>query len=148
MLAITPGAARGGRRGRSTTPATAWNARDCATAIDAALTATERFGARPEPWLVLAYCDARLGDYTLARRAVDAARERDPDNWQFAYGQAIVYGVSGADPLPVRRGGAAAEPARAVHAHARSTGLRGRKDGGPPPRGRADGPIRSDYRPE
>lgn len=78
----------------------AWNARDCTTTIDRALTATERFGARPEPWLLLAYCDTRLGDYTLARRAVEAARERDPNNWQPVYAQAIVYGVSGADPLP------------------------------------------------
>ena len=81
-------------------------------AIDAALTATERFGTRPEPWQILGYCDARLGEYALARRAMDAARSRDPDNWQLAYGQAIVYGVSGLDPRPVRRRGAAAEPAR------------------------------------
>ena len=31
---------------------------------------------------------------------MDAARSRDPDNWQLAYGQAIVYGVSGLDPRP------------------------------------------------
>ena len=70
------------------------------TAIDDALTATERFGTRPEPWMVLGYCDARLGQYALARRAMDAARSRDPNNWQYAYGQAIVYGVSGLDPRP------------------------------------------------
>jgi hypothetical protein len=74
--------------------------RDCRVAIDAALTATERFGTRPEPWMVLGYCDARLGQFDLARRAMDAARSRDPDNWQYAYGQAIVYGVSGRDPRP------------------------------------------------
>lgn len=78
----------------------AFNARDCRTGIDAALTATERFGVRPEPWMVLGYCDARLGQFDLARRAMDAARSRDPDNWQIAYGQAIVYGVSGMDPRP------------------------------------------------
>jgi hypothetical protein len=74
--------------------------RDCRTGIDAALNATERFGIRPEPWMVLGYCDARLGQNTLARRAMDAARRRDPNNWQYAYGQAIVYGVSGLDALP------------------------------------------------
>ncbi len=74
--------------------------RDCPTAIDAALTATERFGTRPEPWQVLGYCDARLGQFALARRAMDAARSRDPNNWQLAYGQAIVYGVSGLDARP------------------------------------------------
>jgi hypothetical protein len=74
--------------------------RDCPAAIDAALTATERFGTRPEPWQVLGYCDARLGQFALARRAMDAARSRDPNNWQLAYGQAIVYGVSGLDARP------------------------------------------------
>ena len=74
--------------------------RDCRTAIDAALDATERFGTRAEPWQILGYCDARLGQFALARRAMDAARSRDPDNWQIAYGQAIVYGVSGLDPRP------------------------------------------------
>ena len=78
----------------------AWNARDCPTAIDRALTATERFGTRPEPWLLLAYCDTRLGDYTLARAPSTPLAQRDPNNWQVAYAQAIVYGVSGADPLP------------------------------------------------
>jgi hypothetical protein len=77
--------------------------RDCDVAINDALTATERFGTRPEPWMVLGYCDARLGQYALARRAMNAARERDPNNWQYAYGQAIVYGVSGLDPRPYAR---------------------------------------------
>jgi cytochrome c-type biogenesis protein CcmH/NrfG len=81
----------------------AYAARDCRTAINDALTATERFGTRPEPWMVLGYCDARYGQYDLARRAMDAARSRDPDNWQYAYGQAIVYGVSGLDPRPYAR---------------------------------------------
>jgi len=73
---------------------------DCRTAIDAALAATERFGVRPEPWEILGYCDARAGQYGLARRAMAAARARDPRNWQYAYGQAIVDGVSGRDPRP------------------------------------------------
>ena len=78
----------------------AFAVRDCRAAIDAPWTATERFGTRPEPWQVLGYCDARVGQYELARRAMDAARSRDPDNWQIAYGQAIVYGVSGLDARP------------------------------------------------
>jgi hypothetical protein len=82
------------------TAVSAFARRDCQTAIDAALTATERFGTRPEPWQVLGYCDARLGQFALARRAMDAARSRDPQNWQLAYGQAIVYGVSGLDARP------------------------------------------------
>jgi hypothetical protein len=99
LLAITP-ALMWWSQGPLDDAGAAWNGRDCPTAIDRALTATERFGTRPEPWVLLAYCDTRLGDYTLAKRAADAARSRDPDNWQMAYAQAIVYGVSGADPRP------------------------------------------------
>ncbi|MDA0171282.1 O-antigen ligase family protein [Solirubrobacter taibaiensis] len=99
LLAITP-ALFWWSQGPLDDAGEAWNARDCPTAIDRALTATERFGTRPEPWVMLAYCDTRLGDYTLARRAVDAAHRRDPNNWQVVYAQAIVYGVSGADPRP------------------------------------------------
>ena len=89
-----------GRSRRWTVPCAAFAVRDCRTGIDAALDATERFGTRPEPWQILGYCDARAGQFELARRAMDAARSRDPDNWQLAYGQAIVYGVSGLDPRP------------------------------------------------
>ena len=116
----------------------AWAVRDCPTAIDAALTATERLGVRPEPWRILGYCDARLGQYALARRAMDAARARDPHNWQLAYGQAIVYGVSGLDALPVRPGGGGAQPARPVRPQPAAR-ARGREDGGCPATGRRAG---------
>jgi hypothetical protein len=79
----------------------AFAAGDCPAAIDAALTATERFGVRPEPWEVLAYCDARAGQDALATRAMDAAHARDPRNWRYVYGQAIMAGVSGRDPRPL-----------------------------------------------
>ncbi|WP_028058890.1 O-antigen ligase family protein [Candidatus Solirubrobacter pratensis] len=81
----------------------AFASNDCPTAIDASLDAIGRFGVRPEPWEVLAYCDARAGQYALATRAVGAARSRDPHNWRYAYGQAIVDGVSGRDPRPAAR---------------------------------------------
>jgi hypothetical protein len=76
---------------------------DCRTGIDASLDAIGRFGVRPEPWEVLGYCDARAGQYALATRAMNAARARDPRNWQYAYGQAIIDGVSGRDPRPAAR---------------------------------------------
>jgi hypothetical protein len=99
LLALTP-ALFAYSQGPLDRALSAFARRDCGVAIDAALTAGERFGTRPEPWMVLGYCDARLGQFELARRAMDAARSRDPDNWQYAYGQAIVYGVSGGDPRP------------------------------------------------
>jgi hypothetical protein len=73
---------------------------DCPAAIGNALTAIGRLGARPEPWEVLGYCDARAGQYALAIRAMDAAHARDPRNWRYLYGQAIVEGVAGRDPRP------------------------------------------------
>jgi cytochrome c-type biogenesis protein CcmH/NrfG len=78
----------------------AFAAGDCPAAIDDALTAIARFGVRPEPWEVLGYCDARAGDFALATRAIAAAHARDPRNWRYLYGQAIVAGVSGRDPRP------------------------------------------------
>ncbi len=73
---------------------------DCPAAVDAALTASERFGVRPEPWEVLGYCDARAGQYALATQAMNAAHDRDPGNWEYVYGQAIMAGVAGRDPRP------------------------------------------------
>jgi hypothetical protein len=78
-------------------------ANDCTAAVNDALTATERFGVRPEPWEVLGYCDARVGQYALATRAMDAAHARDPRNWRYVYGQAIIAGVAGRDPRPAAR---------------------------------------------
>jgi hypothetical protein len=77
--------------------------RDCKSAIDDALTAIGRFGTRPEPWEVLGYCDGRAGQFALATRAMDAAHARDPRDWQYVYGQAIMAGISGKDPLPLAR---------------------------------------------
>jgi hypothetical protein len=83
---------------------------DCGSAIDDALDAISTFGVRPEPWEVLGYCDARAGQYALAARAMDAAHSRDPRNWQYVYGQAIVAGVSGGDALPAARRALALNP--------------------------------------
>jgi len=129
VLAAREGATRWGEIGRTPrvvaalavlvlalTPALMWSSQgslenaqeafarnDCRTAIDASLDAIDRFGVRPEPWEVLGYCDARAGQYALATRAMDAAHARDPKNWQYVYGQAIIDGVSGRDPRPAAR---------------------------------------------
>jgi hypothetical protein len=129
VLAAREGASRWGEIGRTPrivaalavlvlalTPALMWTSQGplqraqeafarnrCSTAIDASLDAIGRLGVRPEPWEVLGYCDARAGQYALATRAMNAARGRDPDNWRYAYGQAIVDGVSGRDPRPAAR---------------------------------------------
>ncbi len=77
---------------------TAFKAGDCDTAIDKALSATSALGARPEPYAILAFCDVRLGDNVLAERMMRNAVERDPNNWVYHYGLALVLGAEGENP--------------------------------------------------
>jgi len=76
----------------------ALSAGDCRTATDAALDAADAVGVRAEPFEVLSYCNVRAGRYELARRAADAALERDPENWELHYAKALVLGAAGLDP--------------------------------------------------
>ena len=76
---------------------------DCPRAIDRALDATAALGARPEPYVALAYCDVRLGLPRLGSQAMQAAVARDPSNWELRYGLAVVRGAAGLDPRPAMR---------------------------------------------
>ena len=76
----------------------AFKAGDCNSAIDHALSATSALSARPEPYAILAFCDVRLGDDALAERMIRNAIDRDPDNWIYHYGLALVLGAQGQDP--------------------------------------------------
>lgn len=76
---------------------------DCATAIDRALASTSALGLRPEPFVVLGYCDVRLGQTGLAVRALENAVRRDPNNWEGYYGLALVRAAAGRDPRPALR---------------------------------------------
>ncbi len=71
---------------------------DCEAAIDAALDSSRTLGVRPEPFEILGYCDARVGLDSLAIQAMRNAVERDPENWEFRYGLALVTGAAGRDP--------------------------------------------------
>ena len=71
---------------------------NCDVAIDEALSATSALGARPEPYAVLAFCDVRLGKPDLADRMIRNAIDRDPNNWVYHYGQALVLAANGQDP--------------------------------------------------
>jgi hypothetical protein len=73
---------------------------DCDRAIDEALSATSALSARPEPYAILAFCDVRLGDEPLAERMMRNAVDRDPNNWVYHYGLALVLGAEGRDPRP------------------------------------------------
>ncbi|MEA2148605.1 MAG: hypothetical protein QOD69_435 [Solirubrobacteraceae bacterium] len=71
---------------------------DCPTTIDRALDATSALGVRPEPFVLLGYCDVRVGRPDLAVRALSNAVRKDPDNWEGHYGLALVRAAAGEDP--------------------------------------------------
>jgi len=73
---------------------------DCATAIDRGLDSIETLPVRPEPYRIVGLCDVRLGEPTLAMRAMRSAVHRDPREWRYRYGLAIAQGAAGIDPRP------------------------------------------------
>jgi hypothetical protein len=98
---------------------------DCRVAIDAALDSTEVLSIRPEPYEVLGWCDAHLGQLGLAERAMRSARARDPDNWQYAYGLAVTQALAGRDPREMARLAVRLNPLSAL-AHDFELGVRPR----------------------
>jgi hypothetical protein len=83
--------------------AAAFDARDCPRTIDDALASLSATRSRAEPYLLLGYCDTRLGLHDLALRNMELATERDPDAWQVWYGLAIARGAAGQDPRSAAR---------------------------------------------
>jgi O-Antigen ligase len=79
----------------------AFRAGDCRTAVDAALDSLEALPSRPEPFELLGYCDIRAGDRGLAVSVMRAARSRDPEAWEYAYGLAVAEALDGRDPRPM-----------------------------------------------
>lgn len=74
---------------------------DCATAVDRALTSRDRFPIAPEPYELIGYCNLRGGAYALGVESMRDARDRDPDNWRYAYGLAVAQAIAGQDPRPM-----------------------------------------------
>ena len=73
---------------------------DCPMAIEASLDSLALLPMRAEPFELLGYCDLRAGAERLAVQAMNAARARDPDAWQYAYGSAVARALAGDDPRP------------------------------------------------
>jgi hypothetical protein len=73
---------------------------DCPAAASSAQRSLDAVGFRSDPYLVLGYCDARLGRDRGAIAAMEEAVERDPENWRTHYGLALVLAIAGRDPLP------------------------------------------------
>lgn len=71
---------------------------DCRAAVEHALDASAALTVRPEPFVILGYCDVRLGIPRLGVRALEKAISRDPQNWENHYGLAVVRAAAGLDP--------------------------------------------------
>jgi len=99
VLALSP-ASLWRSQAKLASAAAAFEAGDCATAVDDALASLGAVGVRAEPWELIAYCDVRLGQPQLAIDAANAAIRRDPDNWEYRYALALVRGAARKDPRP------------------------------------------------
>ena len=86
---------------------TAFGDRDCKTAIDDALTATERFGTRPEPWMVVGYCDAATAStrWPAARWTPPASATRTTGSTPTDRRSSTACRGSTRGPTPARRCG-------------------------------------------
>lgn len=91
----------------------------CREAVDDALSSRDALSVRAEPFELIGYCDLRAGANALAVQAFEAARNRDPDNWRYAYGLALARARAGQDPRAQ-----AAEAARLNPREATATDLR------------------------
>jgi cytochrome c-type biogenesis protein CcmH/NrfG len=76
----------------------AYKAGDCATANAKARASIQALGNRPEPFEVIGYCDAQAGFPSEAEKAMRAAIQRDPANWEYRYALALVRAAGGRDP--------------------------------------------------
>ncbi len=83
--------------------ADAFAAGDCPGAVGEALRSTEILAIRPEPYVIVGYCDLRLGRPDLAVTAFGNAMRRDPGNWEMHYGMALARAAGGRDPRPELR---------------------------------------------
>jgi hypothetical protein len=76
---------------------------DCGSAIGSALDSLKVMPSRPQPFEVLGYCDARLGQDRLAIGAMRSGIDRDSHNWELWYGLALARANAGLDPRPAAR---------------------------------------------
>jgi hypothetical protein len=82
---------------------TAFDADECPAAIRSSLDSLSALGVRPEPYEVIGYCDASLGQFKLAEESMRSAISRDPENWEMHYGLALVRAAAGKNSLPQMR---------------------------------------------
>ena len=88
-----------------------------------ALASISLVSVRPQPFELLAYCDVRAGRPDLAVKAMQRALVRDPDNWEYQYGLALVRASAGLDPRPHARAALRLNP-QSLLAQAATTAFR------------------------
>lgn len=99
LLAVTPALAALSQQALDESVA-AFRRGDCTRSVDAALASISYLSVRPQPFELLAYCDVRVGLSQLAVKIMRKALARDPANWEYHYGLALVRGAAGVDPRP------------------------------------------------
>jgi hypothetical protein len=78
----------------------ALRAGNCTRAVDRATASISTLDIRPEPYQVLALCQAKRGRTGFAIQAMEKAATRDPDNWRYAFTLGVLQGGAGLDPRP------------------------------------------------
>ena len=76
---------------------------NCLAAQRAALASEAALLSRPDPFEVISFCEAGEHHYSLALDAIAAAENRDPDNWELPYSEALIRATAGRDPRPAAR---------------------------------------------
>src|SRR5437763_4835868 len=76
---------------------------NCLAAEHAALASNAALSSRADPFEVIAYCEAGAGRFELSLGAIQAAEDRDPQNWELRYSEALIRGVAGLDPRAAAR---------------------------------------------
>jgi O-antigen ligase len=99
VLAVTPVLALLSQA-RLNAAANAFNRGDCAAAKSNALSSISAFGARPQPYQILGYCQLVEGRTDAGVAAMRKAVEQEPGSWEFRFGLALALAESGQDPRP------------------------------------------------
>ena len=71
---------------------------DCTAAESDALASNAALRSRADPFELISYCQAAAHHFPLALSAIRAAEQRDPDNWELRYSDALISAVAGEDP--------------------------------------------------
>lgn len=78
----------------------ALRAGNCRRAVDRASASIDTLSVRPEPYEVLAICQAKAGRPGFGVTAIQKAVDYDPKNWRYHYDMALLQGGAGLDPRP------------------------------------------------